>query len=433
LIGVRGLLTSLALVFACALVRPGRAHADDSVPKASAAEEGAYALENALLSELLRMGEISAAELAARVAEVGGVPFLRPVGVDYLTHQELGAYLRQVVDTEYPPEKAEPDERLLTAFDLIDPGLDLRAERLRLMEQNIAGFYDERPQHRRLFVVSAEPRLSPLNQLVLAHEMRHALQDQYATVHEMLPADVGDFEDRRMAIVSLLEGDATLVMEGFLRARASEAAGRTFGDAGADLAVPTGAMPGVPEVLRDQMLLPYTIGLPFVRALKKDGGWEAVQKAWCDPPVSTEQVLHPEKYRTREAPRTVAFAYAPPGGKVLAEGAWGEALIRTLIGAPAGPAAAAGWGGDLFRVFDVQGKTLLVWRTAWDSGADAREFAAALLARYARSHRRAGTSSGWNVFKKGEWTLATGRVGDDVWLVSSDGRKLLERAVRSAR
>src|SRR5205814_1434801 len=122
--------------------------------------------------------EMSAADLARRVEEVGGVPFIRPVGVDYLTHDELRAYLREVVDAEYPREKAEPEARLLRALDLIDPGLDLRAERLRLMEQNVAGFYDERPDHRRLFVVSAERRLSPLNQLILSHELRHAIQDQ---------------------------------------------------------------------------------------------------------------------------------------------------------------------------------------------------------------------------------------------------------------
>ena len=54
---------------------------------------------------------------------------------------------------------------------------------------------------------------------MLSHELRHALQDQYADVHGVLPDAVGDFDDRRLAFVSLLEGDATLVMERFLMKR----------------------------------------------------------------------------------------------------------------------------------------------------------------------------------------------------------------------
>src|SRR5206468_3682505 len=132
-------------------------------------------------------------------------------------------YLREVVDSEYPKAKADDDARTLRAFDLIDVGLDLRQARLALLEQNIAGFYDERPERRRLYVVSDTQTLTPLNQVVLAHEMRHALQDQSADVHAVVPEAIGDFDDRRLAYLAVLEGDATLIMERFLRYRLERA------------------------------------------------------------------------------------------------------------------------------------------------------------------------------------------------------------------
>src|SRR5262249_58195817 len=139
------------------------------------------------------------------------------------------------------------------------------------------------------------------------------------------------------------------------------------------------------------------------RALQERGGWDAVRAAWSTPPASTEQVLHPDKFFAHEAPRIVRIAYAPPRGRVLAEGVLGELLTRTLLAGAsedppgftkdeAGPAAvdeevdraAAGWGGDLYRAWDVGGKTLLVWRSEWDRPEDAREFLDALRKRFER-------------------------------------------------
>ena len=122
------------------------------------------------------------------------------------------------------------------------------------------------------------------------------------------------------------------------------------------------------------------ISFRLARAVWQRGGWDAMKAAWSRPPASTEQVLHPEKYFAGEAPQRVDIAYQPPGGKLLNEGVLGEMLVRTLLG-EGSDAAAAGWGGDRFRVWDVGGKSLLAWRSAWDSPADLQEFRQALSAR----------------------------------------------------
>ena len=394
-------------------------------PAAPQAPPDASELINTLLATLGGFRDLSGPELQREVAEAGGVAFRSDVPLDYLSRSALSSYLKEVLDSEYPPQRAEADERTLAAFDLLAPRSGLRALRARLLEDNVAGFYDERPGKKRLYAISDERTLTPANQLVLAHELRHALQDQYADLHATVPVAVGDFDDRRLAFVSLLEGDATLVMERFLLRRLPGLP-ETMGDLG-PWGLPANLMPGVPQVLQDQLVLPYLVGRDFARALFQRGGWTALREAWSRPPQSTEQVLHPEKYFAGEGGRRLDLGSAPGGSRVLNEGVLGELLTRTLLGAGSEPAA-AGWGGDAFRVHDVGGRTLLVWASAWDSAADQREFLQALRARFAARDAMPRTAGAFSVYTAGEWRFAVAEHDGRVLLVSSDD----DAALRSA-
>jgi hypothetical protein len=395
-------------------------------------------LVNTLLSGLLGFGDMTGPELQKEVGNVGGIPFRSDVPLQYMSRSALSAYLKQLLDEEYPPERALEDQRTLVAFDLLPPETDLRALRARVLEENIAGFYDERTGRKRLYVVSEEQRLTPSNQLVLSHELRHALQDQYVDVGGVVPDTVGDFDDRRLAWMSLLEGDATLVMERFLLGRLPPelsgldglVGGGTPGELFSSLPVPP--LPGAPPVVRDHLVLPYLVGRDFTQALWQKGGWEAVKAAWEKPPRSTEQVLHPEKYMAEEGPRKVEAASAR-GGRVIAEGVLGEMLTRTLLGEGV-EAAAAGWGGDTYRTFDFQGRTLLVWRSVWDTPADQKRFLEALMARYAASHTREGAAEGAQVFAKGPWHVGIRLNGSGgVSLVASDEPTAFRQALVGER
>jgi len=391
-------------------------------------------LVNSLLGGLLGGGDVTGERLQEEVAEAGGLPFRESVPVAFLGPEELGAYLRELFDDEYPVALARADERLLQAFDLLPPGTDLRALRARVLEENVAGFYDERPGKRRLYAVSQDRSFSPMNQIVLVHELRHAQQDQYQTLDGFLGEDVSDFDDRRLAWTSLLEGDATLVMERFVRRRLGSLGVALEGAAEDAPAAALGApglfdVPGAPPVVRDQLVQPYLAGLPFARALWARGGAQALREAWGRPPQSTEQILHPEKFFSRERPRVVAPAVgAPPGARLVSEGVVGEMLLRTLV-EDAGEAATEGWGGDGWRLWDVGGRTALAWRSEWDVAADAGEFHAALRARFAR-YGVPASRGGWEVFPGGSGRgFAVRRAGDAVDLVSADDGALLGRMV----
>jgi hypothetical protein len=381
-------------------------------------------LINTLLGGLLGFKDMTGPELQTEVAEVGGVPFRSDVPLRYLTRAELSRYLKEVLDDEYPVAQARADQKTLVAFGLLAPGTDLRGVRARLLEENVAGFYDERPGKKQLYAVSEDRRLTPTNQLVLSHELRHALQDQYANVHDAIPASVGDFDDRRIAYLSLLEGDATLVMERFLLRRVPGMEDAEL----SGLSMPTPAVPGAPKVLADQLVLPYVVGRDFARAVWQRGGWDAIKAAWSRPPESSEQVLHPEKFFAREAPRPVDIGYAPPGATLVNEGVLGELLTRTLLG-EGSDAAAAGWGGDRFRVWDVGGRSLLVWRSVWDGPADLAEFKQALLGRLAAERTPAGERGPFRLFANAPWRFAAGEVAGGVVLVSSDDDRAFDAAL----
>jgi len=415
------------LGLALLLVLPAAAPAQEPPPDASD-------LVNVLLAGFLGFRDMTGPELQKEVAELGGVPFRSDVPVEFMDRRELPRYLKELVDSEYPAARASADARTLAAFDLLTPGADLREMRSRLLEENVAGFYDERPGRKKLFAISADKHLTPANQLVLAHEMRHALQDQYMDVHRSLDDSVSDFDDRRMAFMSLLEGDATLLMERFLLRRlpaGEEGAEKAEKADDVDLSMLAPSIEGVPPVLRDQLVLPYTTGLEFTRFLFRSGGWARVKQAWDRPPQSTEQVLHPEKYVAGERPLSVPIAYAPSGGHLLNQGVLGEMFLNTLLGDETAPDAAEGWGGDAFRLFDLSGKTLLVWRCVWDTPDAAERFRPAILARFQQKHGNGTPLGGFTVFGQGPWRFAVRAGAGGALLVSSDDEAALSAAVAS--
>jgi len=398
-------------------------------------------LVNALLGALMGGEEMGGRRLQEEVARVGGIPFRWDVPIAYMTHDELARYLAELLDDQYPPATAESDERLLVALDLLEPGTDLRALRARLLEENIAGFYDERPDRRRLYAVSEDRTLTPMNQIVLAHELRHALQDQYGNLHSTLPDDVGDFDDRRIAFLSLLEGDATLVMEKFLQSRLGLSGlglDGALGDRGGASTLDGGLgvpglldIPGAPPVLRDLLILPYLVGRDLARSIVTSGGSEAMIEAWERPPDSTEQVLHPAKYLAREAPRPVVPRPDPSVGRLVGQGVLGELLLRTLLDQEGDGPPTAGWGGDAWRLWDTGGPTVLVWTSVWDTGEDAAEFDAALRGRFARRLATLASREEWSVYQRSDgWLFAVRRQGDEVDLRSSDTEEGLADVLR---
>ena len=260
----------------------------------------------------------------------------------------------------------------------------------------------------------------------------------------MLPDSVGDFDDRRLAFLSLLEGDATLVMERFLHAAARR---QRLGGASdlSQLAWPRRRVPGVPPVMRDQLVLPYVVG-PGLRARAAGAGrLGALQAAWTAPPASMEQVLHPEKFFAREAPRAVERPLrAARAASLVARACWaslhahvpgrglrGDAGRRAVAAPPTvdDVSARRGWG-DAIGLGRRRQDGARVAHGVGPRGGRARVQQAALR-RLERTPRRA--HSAWRArpcSRARAGTCAVRQRAEAVTLVSSDDPALLSAALR---
>jgi hypothetical protein len=149
-------------------------------------------------------------------------------------------------------------------------------------------------------------------------------------------------------------------------------------------ATPVPDTSGVPQWMVRQLEFPYLTGYTWVTQVWSSGGWEAVDAAYADPPASTEQVLHPAKYRSGERP----VAVPDPGLANRLGAGWrdvesstlGEAMLGIWLAALGlaqgdAQAAAAGWGGDRLTVaLGPDGEWALALRIAWDAASEANEF-----------------------------------------------------------
>ncbi|MEO6810739.1 MAG: hypothetical protein ABI353_16615, partial [Isosphaeraceae bacterium] len=230
------------------------------------------------------------------------------------------------------------------------------------------------------------------NKTVIAHELTHALADQHYDIDTLQTAAKGD-DDRLLALTALIEGEATLTMLG---AQMNDWSGekvielpadglnRTFRILGPFLNLAGGAsMRQAPPIVAETMLFPYLRGLVFCASLTNKGGWPQIDEAYRLPPLSTEQVLHPEKYRDNpDPPMAINLGKLTPGAgwTEATRNVVGELQLSILLKKYDGRAAAEGWDGDAFAAFEGPDDRLaLVWLTTWDTEDDAREFAQGYL------------------------------------------------------
>jgi hypothetical protein len=319
-----------------------------------------------------------------------------------------------------PPEVIAANQRMYTALGMLPPGASLHDLYVELLGSQVAGLYD--PSDKHLYVVARTGRIGPAEKVTFSHEFTHALQDQNFDLGSLKLDEIGH-GDQSLGRLSLVEGDATLVMtiwqqQNLTAAENAEMLAQSASDPS------TAQLLGMPAILRESLLFPYIQGVGFVQAQFLSGGWAAVNDVFGSPPASTEQILHPDKYASHEQPKATSLpadlaARLGSGWKSALEDTFGEFQLQvwlrqnTSIGAGAQNAAAAGWGGDRIEVLEgPDGAWGVVLRTSWDSPNDAVEFETAAtpivegLAGSAALLPGAGGTERWVVVASDDATLA---------------------------
>jgi hypothetical protein len=372
------------------------------------------------------------------VAELRGLTFERPVPVTVESPGKLAKRLLRALDEETDEARLRRQGRAMEVLGELPPGTDLPRLLDRVQAESVLGFYlpGQPPRKGGLYVRSSRG-LDPYARIILAHELTHAVTDQrYDLTRSDRLAAAGGREDELAAYSGLVEGDATFTMQRYLAQRLTPAEQANAGLAAA--ADRTPVRDAAPAVIRESMLFPYQEGLRFVSILYQQGGWAAVNRAYRDPPTTTEQLLHPDRYlRDRDRPQQVTvpeLAGRLGGGwRPGVELSFGELDARLLLQGELAVAtaqtAAAGWDGGRVRTFQRGDKTALVLRTVWDSSTEATQFCGAMsgwaTGRFG-SATRAGTTLRWS--DPGQRSALLCRGPRVAWLSAPD-RPTLDRLV----
>lgn len=415
-------LSTLACAGALALLSPGCGahtaggeshHADPQTsPTPAAGLEGVSRLPTAQERGIIR-------GLMNDAAAVRNLPFLQEVPAEIQDEARIRAFVQADIDADELREARD----LYTSLGLLPDDVDLEALLLEVLGEQIVGYYD--PEGHRLVVrddVMRSLAASSVDEarVVLVHELVHALQDQHLQLGVL--NEVERDSDADNAYHALVEGDATLAMMAYVLAaqgtRIADVTARpdvlrsffesTPGTGGA-------ALDSAPAILRVTLMAPYTAGAVFCGEQHRRGGWRMVDGAHRTLPVSTEQVLHPDKYELGELPDPIVLPRARDleslGFVRTQEDTLGELELSIYLAQGTSSdrdlAAAAGWSGDRLAIYArADAPSAVVWWTTWDTITDAREAEAAAL--------RAGLEAeGSRVVREGRAVLILRQVPTD--------------------
>ncbi len=314
--------------------------------------------------------------LKKSVVEIGRLGFKRDVPVRYLDRSQLKSYIERLFESDYPDELAAKEEEVIYWMGFTTEKIALKPLRKKIILENVGGMYNEKTKE--LLAVEEFRSIDMLNAPALAHELRHAIQDQHFHLAALF-GDLSDFDDRKLAVLAAVEGDATLVMIRQLGFD-PELIGEAFSPENVlSFSAMAGAqtLSSAPDIIKYQLLMPYLEGMKFSRAVFKDRKWKGLNQVLSRQPLSSEQILHPQKYLARENPQAVFTGFRPSRGELLHDGVIGEYYLNVLLkNGPEIADAAAGWGGDRFSLYRHGDSRLLLWEAHWDTAADCSRFRA---------------------------------------------------------
>lgn len=302
--------------------------------------------------------------------------FLRPVEYKTIDKDQLKGIIQKKAEEGLTGEDTEIDdyEKVLVKFGFMEPGDHLMPYITALYSEQVQGMYDE--ENGEMILVEGLPLTGSIQRMFMVHELTHALQDQHFDLSSLPLYE--ENEDRALAALSLIEGDASLVM--FLYYKDHLKMKQLFWDLISYVSIDQSQVYTSPYFIRENLLFPYKWGVKFVTFLYAQGGWDRINQVFKNTPGSTEQILHPEKYGIDEPKEVAIKDEIPEGWRELDRNTMGEFNTRIFLSIYLGEyeslIPSEGWGGDKWAVWENQdtGELRAIWYTLWDTPEDADEF-----------------------------------------------------------
>ncbi len=326
--------------------------------------------------------------IAEELTQISGMPLRHAVPCDFITKAKVNEFLNKRVKEEEKPEEIRAEELTLKKFGLVPQDFDLAKTTVDLLTEQAAAFYDY--DRKKLFITesaSSEPQ-----EPVLAHELSHAIADQNFNLGKYIKQGRKS-DDGSTARLAVMEGQATWLMSEYLAKRNGQslktspellAAMSTVSDSGGEQFP---VFDKAPLYLRLTLVFPYTKGMLFQHAVVQRDGNDAFAEVFRHPPVSTQQIMHPDKYFASLKPTDPALPDPKLHGyKGLVGGSLGELEHQILLEQFGGKEEAADlaphWRGCNFELLENKkaGRVVLLYVAEWDSEESARRYFAAYRA-----------------------------------------------------
>jgi hypothetical protein len=324
--------------------------------------------------------------IAKDLTAISGLELRHPVPCDFISKAKINEFLKKRVSEVAKPEEIRAEELTLKKFGLAPPDFDLAKNTVDLLTEQAAAFYDY--DKKKLFITESTP--SETQEPVLAHELSHALADQNFNLAKFIRQGRKS-DDGATARMAVMEGQATWLMSEYL----AHKMGQSLKESPDLVAMMSnmsesggGQFPvfeSAPLYERMTLVFPYTKGMLFQNAICQRDGQAGFAEVFRKPPVSTQQILHPEKYfgGVKPSDPDLPDPHLPHGYKGLVGGSLGELehgiLLEQFLSKDQAAKLAPHWRGSSFELEENKkaGRVVLLYAADWDSEDAARQYFAA--------------------------------------------------------
>jgi uncharacterized protein DUF955 len=342
-----------------------------------------------------------ASSIAQQLADISGLKLHRAVPCDFISKEKVNEFLKKRVKEVASPEEIRAEELTLKKFGFVPQDFDLAGTTVDLLTEQAAAFYDY--DKKKLFIT--ETTSEETQEPVLAHELSHAIADQNFNLSKFIRQGRKS-DDGATARLAVMEGQATWLMSEFLARKL----GQSLKDSPSLVSMMSamsqtaGQFPVFdksPLYLRRTLVFPYTKGMLFQNAVLQRDGEEGFGEVFRRPPLSTQQIIHPERYFDQVPPDLprIPEAKLPRGYKALVGGTLGEldheVLLEQYLGESAATEIAPHWRGASFELREDKkaGRVVLLYASAWDSEETARRYFNSYRLMLAKKWKQMGISS----------------------------------------
>lgn len=254
------------------------------------------------------------------------LPVKHPVKKAMVTREEVEQYIGDKFKDDVDRIRFERSELVLKKFGLLPRQFNLHDFLIKLLGEQVAGYYDEKKKTINLLDWVAMDMQKP----VIAHELTHALQDQSFDLEKMVKKDeeiekrgpeefnaLIQIDEESTARTAVMEGEAMIVFADYvLNSMEGDACGnnpscqipnkRSVADfpkfvdlmlSQMDKEKGDSLLDSAPLLLREELIFPYSRGMKFIARLLTSGGKQmAFTQVVKRMPKTSREIMQPEEY-----------------------------------------------------------------------------------------------------------------------------------------